>query len=74
MSHDPDNMNEARAEWAGQAVAAFMVATRTDPENALGDLLCDLMHWASKNGQNFDETLDRARRGYAMETSPEGGF
>ena len=64
---DPDNMNDARADWAGAALSAFMQETGTDEEDALGDLLADLMHWADRNGYEFDAALDRARGHYEAE-------
>jgi hypothetical protein len=66
---DPENLNNDRTEWAGDAVAAFMQATGTEPENALPDLLCDLMHWADRNEECFDSCLEHARNHYAEETS-----
>lgn len=68
---DPDGQNDERAEWAEQAIEAFESATRADREDALCDLLADLMHWADRNGQDFDSQLDRARMHYAAETEPE---
>ena len=68
---DPEGQNNNRAWWAQAAIAAFRHATRTDPEDALPDLLCDLMHWADRYGQSFDVMLDRARQSYEEETMPE---
>lgn len=68
---DPDGMNDSRAAWAEQALAEFMQATGTDREDALGDLLCDLMHWADRNDQNFNSELESARRCYEEETYKE---
>lgn len=74
---DPDGKNEDRAEWAEQALATFMKRTGTDREDALCDLLADLMHWADRNGGDFDSQLDRARMHYEAETTgddePESG-
>ena len=74
---DPEGMNGCRAEWAGQAIAAFTLATGTDREDALADLLADLMHWADRNGVSFADELGRARNHYGAETlggpeRPEG--
>jgi hypothetical protein len=68
---DPDNMNGSRAEWAGAALSAFMRETGTDQEDALVDLLADLMHWADRNGYDFDAALERARGHYEAETAAE---
>jgi len=66
---DPENLNDDRAEWAGNAIAAFMQTTRTEPENILSDLLCDLMHWADRQEECFDSALERARWHHAQETN-----
>jgi hypothetical protein len=68
---DPDNMNDSRAEWAGAALATFMRETGTDQEDALGDLLADLMHWAARNSYDFEAALERARGHYEAETAGE---
>jgi hypothetical protein len=68
---DPEGRNDNRAQWAGEAVDAFIVATGTDEEHVLGDLLADLMHWSDRNNYDFDAALDRARAHYEAETSGE---
>lgn len=68
---DPDGMNEERAEWADAAVSAFQAETRVDLEDALCDLLADLMHWSDRNGFDFDNELRRARDHYDEETTPD---
>ena len=65
---DPEGMNDSRAEWAGAALSAFMRETGTDEEDALGDLLADLIHWCDRNKYDFDAALDRARGHYEAET------
>jgi NTP pyrophosphatase (non-canonical NTP hydrolase) len=65
---DADGMNGSRAEWAGAALSAFMKETGADQEDALGDLLADLMHWADRNNYDFELALDRARWHYEAET------
>lgn len=45
---DPENMNDDRAAWAEAALNEFRRVTGTDDEDALGDLLCDLMHWCDR--------------------------
>lgn len=65
---DPEGMNESRADWANEAILAFEAVTGTDREDALADLLCDLMHWADRNGEDFDKQLSRARQHYVEET------
>jgi hypothetical protein len=66
---DPENMNADRAKWAATALRAFRKATGADAEEALGDLLCDLMHWSDRNNFDFDAALDRARMHYEAETA-----
>lgn len=60
---DPECMNGNRAEWANVAVKAFQTETLTDDEDALSDLICDLMHWADRHlpeGDSWDVHLRRA--------------
>ena len=68
---DPEGQNGDRAAWAESAIVAFEAATGTDREDALADLLCDLMHWADRNGADFASQLDRAYRNYEEETAAE---
>jgi len=65
---DPDQMNDDRSEWAQAALSAFIVETRTDKEDAVADLLADLMHWCDRNKLEFDHELNRARDHYRAET------
>ncbi len=46
---DPERKNGARAEWAAQVVAKFQELTGVEDEYALGDLICDLGHFADRN-------------------------
>jgi hypothetical protein len=74
---DPEGMNDERAESAGKAITAFQDATATDDEDALTDLLADLMHWSDRAGFDFEQALERARCHYDAETeelSEERGF
>jgi len=66
---DPEGMNDARAEWADEAIKTFMKRTGTDFEDSLGDLLCDLMHWSDRNDFDFNLAFDRARDHYLEETA-----
>jgi hypothetical protein len=68
---DPEQMNDARASWADIAIYAFRDKTRCEPEETLGDLLCDLMHWADRNGEDFAGRLEGALQNYEAETAPE---
>jgi hypothetical protein len=68
---DPEGMNADRAEWAAAALRHFRCSTGTDYEDALGDLLCDLMHWSDRSNFDFELALDRARGNYQAETEGE---
>lgn len=64
--------NLARALTAATALAAFKRATRTDDEDLLPDLLCNLLHYAGQSGIDFDAMLERARSNYEAELEEEG--
>jgi hypothetical protein len=70
---DPEGMNDARANWAHKAVRVFQELTGADDEDALCDLLADLLHWADRNRYDFGAALFRARDHYRAETLPDGG-
>lgn len=65
---DPDGKNDERAEWAAAALRHFQCTTGTDFEDALSDLLCDLMHWCDRNNFDFEAALCRAQGHYTAET------
>lgn len=79
---DPENMNDDRADWAMIAIRAFQESTRTNLEDALSDLLCDLMHLSDRREafqddaddpdsriEEFEAALERARGNYEDETT-----
>jgi hypothetical protein len=66
---DPNALNNERAQWADDALRCFQQATGTDDE-ALIDLICDLMHWCDRNNADFDAALSTARVHYDAETAP----
>lgn len=68
---DPEGMNDKRAHWAAIAIASFQVATGTDVEDALVDLLADLMHWADRQNIDFELALIRGKDHYQAETGEE---
>ncbi len=68
---DPDGVNALRAGWAGAAIACFRDTTGTDPEDAVCDLVADLMHWCDRNGHYFPHELERAQDQYEAETTDE---
>ncbi len=64
---DPDELNACRAQWAAVALAAFRRQTGADAEDALSDLLADLMHWCDRSGLSFVDELRRALGHYEEE-------
>jgi hypothetical protein len=71
LPRDPENRNHERAQWAEAAVNAFRRQTGTDIEDALPDLLCDLMHLADRKARDFNAALVRAQEHYEAETTPD---
>lgn len=71
---DPEGMNDRRSAWAGEALATFMLATGTDLEDAVADLLADLIHWCDRHEFEFERELDRARFHYEAETLADDQF
>lgn len=68
---DPDGMNEQRALSASLAIAEFQNDTRTDDEDALSDLLCNLRHYADLHGLDWDHEMSRAMVHYEAETTSD---
>lgn len=68
---DPDGpKNGRRADWAETAVDAFLSATGEaggDYEDAIADLMGDLLHLADKIGLDGEVLLDRAGRNWREE-------
>ena len=67
---DPEKLNANRARWAAIVLAEFQRQTGSDPEDAVSDLLADLMHWCDRSGQEFHDELCRAFHHYEEETAP----
>ena len=65
--------NYDRAFWADKAISAFRRACRGDMDMALGDLLCDLRHWADLHGENFERINRNAKAMYQTEVREDGG-
>ena len=65
---DPDRRNAHRALGAAAALAEFQRQTGADLEDAVSDLLADLMHWCDWFGQEFPKELRRALNHYEEET------
>jgi hypothetical protein len=64
--------NRTRASWAEACVSVFIQHTGCDREDALGDLLCDLMHWAVLHDFDLAAALDRALGHFEEELVDEG--
>jgi hypothetical protein len=64
--------NSLRAHWAALCLRRFMELTGCDLEDALGDLLANLMHWSKQNDFDFDIALDRGRFHFEAELVEEG--
>ena len=62
--------NLASVLQAATALAAFRPDIDSDHEAGLGDLLCDLMHWADAHNLDFEAALFRAQ-GYYLEECAE---
>lgn len=61
----PSNLQ--RAVWAEAALDIFTDAADADSDEALTDLLTNLMHWASYSGSSFATALKRARYHFDLE-------
>lgn len=70
LTPDPEQLNANRARWAAIVLAEFQRQTGSDPEDAVSDLLADLMHWCDRSGQEFNDELRRALHHYEEETIP----
>jgi hypothetical protein len=67
---DPEDMNDMRVMWAEAALFQFQQHTGTDDEDAMSDLLSDLIHLAHVRGESFANELRRALGHFAEETDP----
>lgn len=59
--------NEDRADWAEKALKGFQADTGAEDEEAIADLVCDLLHLAARRGQDVETILFRARYNYDAE-------
>ena len=79
MTHEPTNAQ--RANWAQNALAVFTTATfcgdhpdtmdRGDLRSAIGDLICDLLHYARKQEFDIGAILQQACGHFAFELLDE---
>ena len=71
--YDPDHMNVERMNFARVALVAFSQVTgSTIPDEVIGDLLCDLMHYCCIEKVDFECYLANGRSNFAYEISKEG--
>lgn len=72
---DPQEKNDDRAEWAGQALEEFARITgmsmEHDKPEVVGDFLADLHHWCDRNGIDFDDRIRNGAYHYAEDTRDE---
>ncbi len=66
---DPEGMNDSRAVRAACCIRHFQCQTGTDWDDAVCDLLGDLMHFCDRAGFGFVHELERARMHYESETA-----
>jgi hypothetical protein len=71
---DPEGDNDRRARDAGTALEGFGEVTSTDDQDAVADLVTNVMHWCDRNGVAFCSELKRAWRSYDEETECPGTF
>lgn len=71
---DPDDegMNDLRSSYAEEALIAYFVATGSELETAIKDLIGDLGHFCDRHGMNLSEQLELAAGMYAEETCNKG--
>jgi hypothetical protein len=69
------NVNEGRADWAKAAIDTFRNASGTDADDAIGDLIVDLLHLGRRSVKNFNAKpfLDGNLQRFQIEESQEGG-
>lgn len=63
--------NTQRAAWARVAIDGFIRATRTDEDDVISDLLCNLMHYCAESGADFLAELNRAALHFQAEIEIE---
>lgn len=67
------NINETRADWAQDAVEAYAVEHRNDTrEEALRDLMCNLLHLAERFGFDVNELQAASLGAYSDERVIDG--
>ena len=73
---DPEGQNEDRAQSAQVVIRQFQICTGCDWDDAIADLLTDLMHLCDRETRedgDFSAELERTRQHYAAETAAQEG-
>lgn len=70
-------INEARAQWAEEALAKFVEVSGgslapDDVRRVVGDLITDLGHYCTSRGLPFFDILEKAAADYRGEVATEG--
>lgn len=63
-------INLRRARSAETTIVELCVSTGSTMDDAVTDLLTDLMHWAKLTGRDFERSLDAARMHFSEEVLP----
>ena len=76
---NPEGQDDDRGQSAQAAIRHFQIVTGCDWDDAIADLLADLMHLCDRETREDGETpldftaeLERARQHYAAETAGGG--
>lgn len=70
----PEMTNRERASLAADAVTAYAASSKRMelvPAEILGDLLCDLRHFADRHNVDFDQCAKNAKACYLEEKGEE---
>ena len=66
---DENGLNDLHANAGRDMIARYIDKTGVDKEDALCDLLGDLLHYANQDGHDFARELQRACDHFAAETA-----
>lgn len=66
--------NSSRADYAESAVGAFRIDCKGDKEDAIADLICNLLHLAKRQGMEPLAELRRGLNHYVCESFDDDGM
>ncbi len=66
--NDPEDMNAKRQVWGAALARRLMELTGSDPEDAVSDAICDLLHAAPTFGETAEQAVRRAIEHFNAET------